>query len=242
MSGKYTKRSLQDELLDSPNVPARLLVQNLRELDFLNRKTGAHRVSMEGIKKLMHDKDRIYHIADLGCGSGDWLRYMAVWARKNGYKVKLTGVDKNKDAIRYLIESSESFPEIESFTGDYRKFLHHSEVDIFHCALFCHHLDDEELIELLGRMNKTAGTGFVINDLQRSRLAYYGAKLFTKLFRGSPLSKHDGPVSVLRGFKKKELETLLAEAGVTSYRIYSRPFFRFLVVGGSSFNEAEITA
>ncbi len=231
MTNRFRNRSTQDELLDSPNVPTRLLLQNLRELDLLNRKTGGHAISLEGIKKLLKDKSRIYHIADLGCGSGDWLRYTALWARKNGFKVKLTGVDKKKDAIQYLERESSSFHEIEGFTGDYREFLNNSPVDVFHCSLFCHHLNDEELVELLGQINTLASVGFVINDLKRSRMAYYGAKAFTQLFRGSYLSKHDGPVSVLRGFTEQELKLIFKQAGVNQYRIVSRPFFRFLIVG-----------
>lgn len=222
---------MQDELLDSPNVPTRLLLQNLRELDFLNRKTGGHSISLEGIKQLLKDKSRVYHIADLGCGSGDWLRYTALWARKNGFNVRLTGVDKKKDAIHYLERESSSFPEIKGFTGDYREFLNKSTVDVFHCALFCHHLNNEEFVELLGQMSTLASVGFVINDLKRNRMAYYGAKAFTQIFRGSPLSKHDGPVSVLRGFTKKELNLIFKQAGINQYRIFSRPFFRFLIVG-----------
>lgn len=225
---------MQDEFLDSPNVPARLLLQNLRELDFMNRQTGGHAISLEGLKSLLKDKNKTYNITDLGCGSGDWLRYTAEWARKNGFKVKLTGIDKSEVAIQYLKSMNGNFPEIEGVAGDYRDYMNHSPVDVFHCSLFCHHLDDDELLELLGRMIKLAAAGFVINDLQRSRMAYYGAKAFTTLFRGSYLSKHDGPVSVLRGFKKKELEILLKQTGVNDYRILSRPFFRFLIIARNS--------
>lgn len=221
---------MQEELLDSPNVSARLLLQNLGELDFLNRKTGGHAVSLKGLKHLLKDKSRTYRIADLGCGSGDWLRYTAMWARKNSFKVELTGVDKSRDAIQYLNRKSSSFPEIRGYEGDYRDFVTNTPVDVFHCGLFCHHLNDEELLELLRHMKANASVGFVINDLQRTPLAYYGAKAFTAVFRGSPLSKHDGPVSVLRGFKKKELEMFLTRAGINRYSIHRRPFFRFLVV------------
>ncbi len=231
MSVKFKNRSGKEELLDSPDVPLKLLFQNLRELDFLNRKTGGHAVSLEGLKLLLKDKNREYCIADLGCGSGDWLRYTAVWARDNGYKVELTGVDKNQDAIRYLNRNSSRFPEIRGFAGDYRDFINRSPVDIFHCALFCHHLDDREIVELFGLMTKVASVGFVINDLKRSRLAYYGVKMFTTLLNGSSLSKHDGPVSVLRGFKKKELERMLKQADVTQYLILRRTLFRYLIVG-----------
>lgn len=231
MTNKFDKRSSQDELLDSPDVPVELLIQNLQELDFLNRTTGGHAISLEGLKTLINDKNRIYHIVDLGCGSGDWLRYIADWACKNSVQVRLTGVDKNRNAIQYLKSKSAGYPEIEGLTADYSEILGKVPVDVIHCSLFCHHLNDKELVELLGKMNAVAAAGFVINDLQRNPMAYYGAKAFTQLFGGSPLSKHDGPVSVLRGFKKKELELLFMQAGVDNYRIVSRPFFRFLIVG-----------
>ena len=205
--------------------------KNLRELDFLNRVTGGHAISLEGIKKLLTVKSRVYHIVDLGCGSGDLMRFVAEWAKKEGFKIQLTGVDKNADAIRYLKLKSSTFPEIQYFTGDYREFLNHSRVDIFHCALFCHHLTDEELVELLRHMNTAAELGFVINDLQRNRFAYYGAKMMTTILGGSSLSKHDGPVSVLRGFNKKELKLILKEAGVANYHVLHRPFFRLLAIG-----------
>jgi hypothetical protein len=80
-------------------------------------------------------------------------------------------------------------------------------------------------------------TGFVINDLQRRWLAYYSAWFFTRLLNGTALSKNDGPVSVLRGFKPGELETLFAKAGITNYSIRKKWLFRYLIVGKTEYNE-----
>jgi 2-polyprenyl-3-methyl-5-hydroxy-6-metoxy-1,4-benzoquinol methylase len=242
MSSKFNERSLQGELLDSPEVPAHLLVQNLRELDFLNRKSGGHRISLEGIKMLMTNARKMYHIVDLGCGSGDLLRYLAGWASKNGFKVKLTGVDVQPGAISYLKEESTAYPEITGVTTDYRTYLEvHSEIDIIVCSLFCHHLNNSELLWLLSKIHRQSEEGFVINDLQRSPLAYYAAAAMTRILGGSTLSRHDGPVSVLRGFKKNELESLFKDAGVKNYIIQRRPFFRLLAVGGKRFRDREHT-
>ncbi len=231
MPNKFKQRSTQKELLDSETVPAKLLFSNLRELDFLNRAGGGHSISLEGIKKLVKNKTKVYRIADLGCGSGDSLKYFADWARKNNFRLSLTGVDKNLNAINYLEKNCREYPEIEGFAGDYRDFLNQNQpVDIIHCSLFCHHLKDDELVTLLTGMKSAAQTGFIINDLQRNRLAYYGAKLITTLLNGSSLSKNDGPVSVLRAFKFRELKRLMQQAGITNYRIYRRRGFRFLIV------------
>lgn len=234
MKNKFRHRSAQDELLDSPNVSPAMLLRNLKELDFLNRTTGGHATGRNGVLELLTDKSRTYHIVDLGCGSGDWLRYMAVKAKKTGHRLKLTGVDKNPSAIEFLNNESKNFPEIEGFAGDSMEFLKNTTADIFYSSLFCHHLSNVDLVKMLALMKEKADVGFVINDLERTPLAYYGAILTTNLLGGSVLSRHDGPLSVLKGFTKHELLQILDAAGINSYVIYRRLFFRFLVVGHTS--------
>jgi len=232
MLNKFKARSGQMELMDAPNVPEELLIQNLRELDFLNRTLGGHAITLSGIKKLVTDRNKTYHIVDLGCGSGDSLRFIALWARKQKFKVILTGIDMNADTIHYLNYSSKKFPEIKGVVSDYRSFLMKAvDVDIIHCSLFCHHLKDKELEELLIAIKRQAKTGFIINDLQRNAPAYYSVKFFTQLFNGSPLAKNDGPISVLRGFKVEELNTLLRKAQIDNYSISRKWAFRYLIVG-----------
>lgn len=237
MADKFKQRSTQSEWLDRPGIPQKLLEQNLRELDFLNRWFGGHQISLAGLKKLATDKSRLYRLADLGCGSGDLLKYLAKWARKNGLLLKHTGIDKNPGAIAYLKKHCSGFPEIEGMVCDYKDFLNGKQpVDIIHASLFCHHLSDNELVGFFRQTNAVAKMGFIVSDLQRNRFAYYGARLLTVLLNGSKLSKNDGPLSVLRAFKQSELELLLKEAGVKNYQIQRRGFFRFLIVGGQNFN------
>ena len=229
VSFKY--RSDQSELMDVPDIPAKLLHKNLGELDTMNRNTGGHAISLEGIKRLVTDRQKLYHIVDLGCGSGDVLRYIARWARKYQFKVRLTGVDLNSDAIQYLEEYSLGYPEITGITGDYKYYLKTcSDVDVVHCSLFCHHLNDNELHDLFISLKSCASIGFVINDLHRNPVAYYGVWLITRMLNGSDLAKHDGPVSVIRAFKRGELEKLLHHAGLNDFSIDWKWAFRYLVV------------
>lgn len=227
----FKDRSGQSEMLDSPGIPDQLLHKNLGELDIMNRLIGGHAISLEGIKRLMTDRQKKYHLVDLGCGSGDVLRFIARWARANQYHVKLTGVDMNADAIKYLIEKSIEYPEITGIIADYEDYIAATDdIDIVHCGLFCHHLDDSKLVQLFGYLKSSSCQGIVINDLHRSPLAYYGVWFLTRLLNGSALSKHDGPVSVLRAFKRKEIETLIQLAGLLDFSIQWRWAFRYLVV------------
>ncbi len=239
MTNRFTSRSDQRELLDELDIPKDLLNKNLQELDILNRLTGGHSISLKGIAQLITDRDRIYEIVDLGCGSGDSLRAIADWAKKNKFKVSLTGVDMNSDAIAYLDRHCSRYPEIKGFTGDYMDYLNQAKnVDIVLCSLFCHHLSDREIRTLFSCLKNQARIGFVINDLKRGPLAYYCAWLFPRLLNGTKLSRNDGPISVLRGFRSKELKSLLSQSGIKSYAISEEWIFRFLIVGNTASHES----
>ena len=237
MSAKFENRSNEKELLDETNIQQVLLFKNLRELDILNRNTGGHAITLKGIKQLVTDHAKIYHIVDLGCGSGDSLRAIADWARKNNFNVKLTGVDMNADVIEYLRKHCSRYPEITGITSDFQQFLDRNiSVDIVCCSLFCHHLNDNELIRLFTYFSEKVKTGFVINDLQRNWMAYYSAWFFTRLLNGTILAKNDGPVSVLRAFKVNELKYLLEKANIRNYILHKKLLFRFLIVGKTGKN------
>jgi hypothetical protein len=91
-------------------------------------------------------------------------------------------------------------------------------------------LNDNELRKLFSWIKHHEKTGLIVNDLQRNRLAYYSAKYITRLLNGSLMAQNDGPISVLRGFKKEELTELLQNAQIAKYSITWKWIFRYLVV------------
>lgn len=227
----FHSRSYEPELMDNPAVPLKLLHRNLHELDLLNRYFGGHAISLNGVKKLLRSKSRIYHIADIGCGSGDFLKYLACWARKQHLRLNLTGIDNNVNAIKYLKKHCSGFPEITGLALDYNEFLQSDQsVDIIVCSLFCHHLDDKMLIDLFIKLKRCSRLGFVINDLHRHPLAYYSVWAFTRLACGTELSQNDGPLSVSKAFTRRELELLMQKSGIINYSIEWRWNFRYCIV------------
>ncbi|TCO11076.1 methyltransferase domain-containing protein [Natronoflexus pectinivorans] len=235
MTTKFKYRSYKQELLDETNIQKNLLFKNLWELDIMNRNTGGHAITLKGIKQLVTDHTKLYHIVDFGCGSGDSLRTIADWARKNNFNVQLTGVDKNANVIDYLRKHCRTYPEITGIIADHQVFIDQNRtVDIVHCSLFCHHLNENELLKLFTYFSENVKVGFVVNDLQRNWMAYYSAWFFTRLLNGTVLAKNDGPISVLRAFKFSELKYLLEKANIKNYIIEKKQLFRFLVVGKTS--------
>ncbi len=167
---------------------------------------------------------------DIGCGGGDALMALYKWSDKNKLSLRFTGADLKQDCITYAQDYCKGIPAIEFRQEDFRSvLLTDSTVSAIHAALFFHHFSEEEIIEFL-KTCKSHNVAVVINDLERNVLAYYSIKILTRLFSSSPLVKNDAPLSVARGFKKKEWKAILKSAGIERYEIQSRWAFRHLII------------
>ncbi|MFT6165973.1 MAG: 2-polyprenyl-3-methyl-5-hydroxy-6-metoxy-1,4-benzoquinol methylase [Vicingaceae bacterium] len=227
-SPNFKIRSREEELLDQPNIPQAALFQNLKELDTINRLLGGHQATLIGLKKLLKDKSKTYHIVDFACGGGDTLRAVARWAKKNDFKVKLMGFDLLDHAIEFAKKESQGY-EIEWKVGDF-KTIELPRCDISICSLVCHHFYDDQLESFLTKMKHSANIAALINDLHRHPLAYYGIALLTKLFSKTYLVKSDAKLSVLKGFSKTEWNKLLHQLHFSRYSIKWIWAFRHLII------------
>ncbi len=235
MSAKsFSRRSYDLELMDQPNIPAPDLERNLKELEFINHWLGGHAINLGMLnylkRKGFFEEQRVYSLADLGSGGGDTLRVMAQWFRKKKIKAKLYGLDLNPVMIQYAQEQSGSYSEI-SFTQQdvLSPDFPQESYDLVSCNLFCHHLQDEQLISLFAAVRQSGST-LILNDLHRHPLAYYSILYLSKLFSSSYLVKNDAPLSVKRSFRRQELIHLAQEAGVATFRIRWRWAFRFAAI------------
>jgi len=224
----FKTRSREEELLDQPNIPKDDLFQNLRELNTINHLLGGHQVTLIGLKKLMTDKNKTYHIVDFACGGGDTLKAVSDWAENQGFRVKLMGFDLLESAIAFAKTESEGYT-IEWKVSDFNS-IEIPICDIAICALVCHHFYDEQLESFLLKMKKVARIGAVINDLHRNVLAYNGIALLTQLFSKSRLVKNDAKLSVLKGFRKHEWEQLLHKMQLSKFSIEWVWAFRHLIL------------
>lgn len=222
-------RSLLPEKMDDLNAPENELKQNLIELEVINKFLGGYAVVLDALNKFAATKE--LKITDLGCGGGDTLRAIAKWAKKKNINAELVGIDLNPVMIAYAQSASIAFPEIRYnvaniFDGNLLK----ERRDIVVCSLFCHHFDDEQLINLLKRMKLMAGTAIIINDLHRHWLAYYGISILTSLFSKTYMVKHDARLSVAKAFTRKEWTSLLASAGIHHYSLKWRWAWRWELI------------
>ena len=69
--------------------------------------------------------------------------------------------------------------------------------------------------------------GIVVNDLQRSKLAYRLFQAIIFIFRLEKMTAEDGLISILRGFKREDLEKFSTELGLKKYSIKWKWAFRY---------------
>ena len=224
-----SNRSSEMEIMDDFTMKGVMYRDTLDKLEIINRLLGGNKVTIEGLKELLKNqsKKKVIKIVDLGCGHGDILRDIAKFGRKNNYSFKLIGIDANFAAIEYAKELSKeyselSFKAIDIFSEDFKE----QSYDIILCTLFLHHFKNNELILFLKTTIRKATIGIVINDLHRHKIAYYLFKLIG-FFVKNKMIQEDGLTSILRAFKKKDLEKISKQIKA-HFSIQWRWAFRYL--------------
>jgi 2-polyprenyl-3-methyl-5-hydroxy-6-metoxy-1,4-benzoquinol methylase len=229
------RRSEQKELLDGEDIPTADLFQNLKELDAINTLLGGYDITFSALKKIIQP-NKIYTLIDIGCGGGDTLKHIKNWQIRKNLNLNLIGIDLKSECIEYANLQNPA-QNIRYICDDYRNmFCHLQDIDIIHACLFCHHLTERQLIELI-QFSLKRNIILIINDLERNPIAYYAIKTLTALFSKSYLVKNDAPLSVARGFKKKEWLAIINKAGATDFTVKNKWAFRHeIIIYGNKHN------
>lgn len=204
-----SKRSQQKEIMDDLEMQGEELEITLLDLDKVNRWLGGNKITVEGVEKLLKEKNpsEPVRILDVGCGNGSILKEVAQWGRKHGVQMELLGVDANKHAMEIARRNLSGFPEVafegmDVFSEGFKRL----EADIILCTLTLHHFSDSKIERLMNTFSEMASIGVVVNDLQRSKAAYYLFQAFCAAFGIREINRKDGLTSILRSFKKRDLE------------------------------------
>ena len=223
-------RTNELEIMDDFSMEGEVLRDALDKIAKINQLLGGNQLTLQGVLNLLKGipKEKEIVIIDIGCGNGDMLRKLAEFGKKNNYFFKLVGVDANSFTISHAESLSKNYPNIsyscqDIFDEDFKKLKY----DILLCTLTLHHFKDDEIVLLMQLFYKNAFIGIVINDLERSSLAYRLFQTFCYIFRLNYMSREDGLISILRGFKKEELELYSKKAKLNNYTIQWKWAFRY---------------
>lgn len=225
-----TYRSAAPEIMDNFDMEGEILRDALDKIASINKLLGGNKVTIQGVRTLLKgvDKAQAISILDVGCGNGDMLRTLADYATKNGLNFKLYGIDANAFTIKHAENLSKAYPNITYYCGDiFDENLPLQQFDILLCTLTLHHFKDDEIIKLLSLFHIQARLGMVINDLHRSKLAYYLFVALCYVFGLNDMSREDGLVSILRGFKRSDLEQYAKQLQFRKFSIRWKWAFRY---------------
>jgi len=223
------QRSYQKELMDGNDIPFEAMAQTLKELNIVNTRLGGHAITISGVRQLIKDKEKV-SICEIGCGGGDNLFAIYKYCLKKNIPATFIGIDINPECIAFAKQQYTQLP-CQWICSDYAFVnFENDRPDIIFSSLFCHHFTNEELVAMLKWQQQNSRKGFFINDLHRHPLAYYAIKMVTGFFSKSYLVKHDAPLSVLRGFRKREWLAIGKQAGLSSVTCQWYWAFRWLLI------------
>lgn len=228
----FTKRETAIEMMDNLLAGGADLHQALRELDAINYALGGNYVTLTALNNLLgDDRQPELRIADVGCGSGDMLKRIRFLLQKKNIDAHLVGIDANPHVIEFARAHTPSacrisYAALDIFSEEFARL----KFDVVIGTLFFHHFTNEELVRFFFRLKDRVRLGIIINDIHRHWFAYYSIKWLTRIFSKSEMVRNDAPLSVLRAFRKRELETIFEKAGIVRYKIKWCWAFRWQVI------------
>jgi len=221
------------EMLDRP-APFADLSENLDDIANFNAFFGGCSVTLRHAKRLLRavPADRAATVVDVGTGGGDIPRALVRWARRAGRSIRVLAIDLGGEVLSVAAAPLNNKPEITLIQGNALALpLRPLSVDVAISTHLLHHLAPDEAAASLAEMDRVSRRGLVANDLFRTRVAHAVVWTTTRLLAKSPMSRHDGPLSVPRAYTPEEVESMARRANLPSVRVRRYPWaLRFCAV------------
>lgn len=198
------------EILDSPDVDPRVVRRSLADVARANALLGGLSSAIDELQDAVGDLPHCATLLDVGTGLGDIPCKAKSMAQRSGVDLTTVGLDSvfeltraSRQAVTFAVcGNALSLPFADR------------SVDVVMCSQVLHHFTGPDAHALLREMNRVARVRVIVSDLRRSWIAAAGLWLVSFPLRFHAVSRHDGVVSVLRGFTPDELiDTVYSAVG-----------------------------
>jgi len=213
------------ELLDDPSSDTALATRSLQDVARSNRWFGgANAVIAELVPVLAAARGRSAPLTllDVGTGAGDIPELARRIADRGGVRLLTMGLE-----VTPALAAASRPRSGDAIAGDALALpFADRSVDIVACSQVLHHFEAADGARLLAEMNRVARVRVIVADIRRAWAAAAGFWVGSWALGFHPVSRHDGVVSVLRGFRAAELSAAVVAATGCLPSVRNRRGFR----------------
>ncbi len=209
------QRSLEREHMDDQTPPQAVVDEVYWFLGAIGRWLGGTRATVRRFDRLSTgwSPGARITVLEVAAGGGDLARGLQAWGRSRGFDVRVTALDINGRTLDCARRRGEPGDQPQFVCADLHQApFQDGAFDYVTCAVFFHHLTDDEVVRTLQAFDRVARRGIVVNDLIRRWRVFAWSWLFTRPFNA--VLRQDGPLSVRRAFRPDELTALARRAGL----------------------------
>ncbi|MBA3341329.1 MAG: methyltransferase domain-containing protein [Gemmatimonadaceae bacterium] len=196
------------EILDDPSVSPELMTRSMSDVARSNALLGGTRAAMAELNPVFPAMGVEGSLLDVGTGWGDIAATARSVAGRLGVRLWTVGLDTSERLVTERRASNSVVTRGDALRLPFRD----RSVDVVLCSQILHHFEAADAQALVREMNRVARRRAIIADLRRSRIAMSGLWLASFALGFHPVSRHDGMVSVMRGFLPDELADIVQGA------------------------------
>lgn len=196
------------EILDDPSIDPAVRARSMGDILRANRWLGGLRAALVEIRAALAGLPSGATLLDVGTGLGDIPHRAALERERIGKSLTTIAVDGARTLLAAARMRGSQAICADALALPFRD----DSIDVVCCSQLLHHFESEDAVRVLREMNRVARHAVVVSDLRRSWFAMAGFWLVCFPLRFSAVTRHDGSLSVLRGFTSSELEGLVLRA------------------------------
>lgn len=210
------------EILDDPSVDPVVRYQSHADIARSNRLLGGLRAAVAEIRGVLAGSGGSATLLDVGSGLADIPRRATAIAADMGVTLSTIALDDEPSLVGAARRSVTFAVCATGFALPFRD----NSVDVVMCSQLLHHFDWADAERLLRELDRVACGAVIVSDLRRSWIAAAGFWVVAVLLRFHRVTRHDGVVSVLRGFTADDLRRMVRTATGATPDVRRRLGFR----------------
>lgn len=213
------------ELLDDPATDPALALRALRDVARSNVWFGGASAVIAELTPILEQARGMtasLTLLDVGTGAGDIPECARRAAARNRVELSTMGLE-----ITPALAAASRPRSGAAIAGNALAlpFADHS-IDIVSCSQVLHHFQPADGVRLIAELHRVARVRVIVADIRRAWAAAIGFWAASYALGFHPVTRHDGVVSVLRGFRVRELREAVLTATRCTADVRNRRGFR----------------